>query len=119
MALRFIVLQPVDQDTTEMAERRIAQMYNGLDVTRFNNNLKKIDVIVSVNKAGELLPMYFAYEGKTFRISRVASSETNGLPFFRYNCEVSSKEQIQKISLVYNNVANIWMVDLAKSGSRA
>lgn len=89
-------------------------MYNGTDPTVYNRKLKKISVIVSVKEDGRMLPLYFQYHGQTYRLDRLASSQTDCPPYLHYSCELTRENELHTVELVYNTRDHIWMLDLGK-----
>ena len=89
-------------------------MYNGTDPSGYNPGLKKVPVIVSVSADGQMIPLYFSYGGKTFRLDRLTSAQTDCPPYLRYSCELTREDTVHRVELIYNTREHAWLLDLGR-----
>ncbi len=79
-----------------------------------NQNLQPAAVIISVNRKGEILPLYFQYAQTQYKIESAMELEVkDGSSFWQeYRCRYTDNGYERHLTLAYNVSSGIWYIKL-------
>lgn len=76
-----------------------------------NPELIPVPVIASFNKRGDMIPLYFSYEGLRLKVDNIKWKDSQMILQEKFCCEVTLMDRVQEVILHYHRKYDIWTME--------